>query len=334
MSKKRRKARKRRKQARENAKIVFIWLIIIVIILLALIVVNERWLHIESIPTLSQLTELVNADKRPKVVVEQGEISVHFIDVGQGDCVLIDTPEKDMLIDCGEEEYAGKVIMYLRSYGIAKLDYIIASHPHSDHMGGMSKIMAAFEVGEFIMPEVPDDMIPQLDFYNDAMDMISAKNITLTFSEIGRSISLCEGTQLDIVGPIGTGYSDLNSYSIIAKLISGNRSFLFTGDTEKDAEYVMAGSWLTDLSADVIKVPHHGSSSSSSMDFVMRVHPEYAVFSVGNDNKYGHPNSEVVAFYRSIGCKTLMTMHCGDIVFITDGNDIRYVTANGEIKAA
>ena len=334
MSQKRRKARKRRKQARESAKSFFLWLLLIVIAIAGLVVVNEKWLRCQYIPTTSDIAELIGFEKRPKVIVEQDEISVHFIDVGQGDCVLIDTPEKDMLIDCGEEEYAGKVIMYLRKYGVTKLDYIIASHPHSDHMGGMSRIMTAFEAGEFIMPDVPDDMIPQLEFYADAMNVITAKGISLTYSEIGRSISLCEGTQLEIIGPIGTDYSDLNSYSIIAKLISGNRSFLFTGDMEKDAEYVMAGSWLSDLSADVIKVPHHGSASSSSMDFVIRVHPEYAVFSVGDDNKYGHPNSEVIAFYRSIGCKTLLTMHCGDIVFITDGNDIRYVTANGEIKAA
>ena len=334
MSKKRRKARKKRKQSRENAKKFFLWMLFIVILLAALVVVNERWLHSEYIPTTSEIADFISIEKRPKVTVGQDEISVHFIDVGQGDCILIDTPEKDMLIDCGEAEYAGRVIMYLRSFGITKLDYVMSTHPHSDHMGGMSRIMTAFDVGEFIMPTVPEDMIPELEFYTDAMDVISAKSVTLTYSQLGSSIQLCEGTRLDVIGPIGTGYNDLNSYSIIAKLISGNRSFLFTGDMEKDAEYVMAGSWLTDLSADVIKVPHHGSSSSSSVEFILRVHPEYAVFSVGADNKYGHPNSDVVAFYRSIGCKTLMTMHCGDIVFVTDGNDIRYVTANEQNTAA
>lgn len=334
MSKKRRKARRKRKQARENAKKFFLWFLVIVILLAVLVIMNERWLHCRYIPTTSEIADLIGYEKRPQITVQQDEISVHFIDVGQGDCILIDTPEKDMLIDCGETEYAGRVIMYLRSFGVTKLDYVIASHPHSDHMGGMSRIMTAFDVGEFIMPQVPDDMIPQLEFYTDAMDVISSKGIKLTYSEIGNSIPLCEGTQLDIIGPIGTGYSDLNSYSVVAKLTSGNRSFLFTGDMEKDAEYVMAGSWLTDLSADVLKVPHHGSASSSSVEFVMRVHPEYAVFSVGADNKYGHPNSEVVAFYRSIGCKTLMTMHSGDIVFITDGNEIRYATANEQHAAA
>lgn len=334
MSKNRRKSRKRRKQARESAKKLLLWLLVILILLSSLVVVNERWLHCEYIPTSADILNFFDLDKRPEVTVEQDEISVHFIDVGQGDCILIDTPDKDMLIDCGEDKYASRVIMYLRSFGITKLDYVIASHPHSDHMGGMSRIMTAFDVGEFIMPEVPEEMVPELEFYTKAMDVIDANGITLTYSQLGSSIQLCEGTQLDIIGPIGTGYSDLNSYSIIAKLISGNRSFLFTGDTEKDAEYVMAGSWLTDLSADVLKVPHHGSASSSSAEFVMRIQPKYAIFTAGADNKYGHPNGDVVAFYRALGTEVLMTMHCGDIVFVTDGNDIRYATASGLKSAA
>ncbi len=334
MSKKRRKARKRRKQAREAAKKVLYTLITIVILLAALIVVNEKWLHCKYIPSTEKIIDFLGIERHPEVIVEQDEISVHFIDVGQGDCIFIDTPDKDMLIDCGEVEYASRVIRYLHRYDVRKLDYIIASHPHSDHMGGMSRIMTAFHVGEFIMPDVPSDMIPTLDFYTDAMNVVSAKGIALNYSQIGRSIELCEGTRLDIIGPIGTGYSDLNSYSVIAKLVSGNRSFLFTGDTEKDAEYVLTDSWLIDISADVIKVPHHGSSSSSSVGFVKRVDPEYAVISVGADNTYGHPSTDVVAFYRAMDCEVLMTMHSGDIVFITDGNDIRYVEANSRDNAA
>lgn len=334
MSKNRKKTRKKRKQARETAKKLFYALFVVIILIGALVIVNERWLHCEYIPSTEEIFDLIGVEKRPEVIVEQDEISVHFIDVGQGDCIFIDTPDKDMLIDCGEKEYASRVIRYLHSFGVTKLDYVIASHPHSDHMGGMSRIMTAFDVGEFIMPEVPADMVPALEFYTDAMDVIADKSIPLTYSALGRSIQLCEGTRLDIIGPVGSGYSDLNSYSIVAKLVSGNRSFLFTGDMEKDAEYVLTDSWLIDLSADVIKVPHHGSSSSSSVGFVKRVSPEYAVFTVGADNTYGHPNTDVVAFYRAMGSEVLMTMHSGDIVFITDGNDIRYVEANANDSAA
>ncbi len=334
MAKKRRKARKKRKQVREAVNKVILVILIVIIILSSLIIINERLIHCRYIPTTQQLFDMFGFQKRTEVVVEDDEISVHFIDVGQGDCIFIDTPDKDMLIDCGEEEYAGRVIRYLHRYDVTKLDYVIASHPHSDHMGGMSRIMTAFDVGEFIMPEVPPDMLPTLSFYTDAMEVISKKSIPLSYSEVGRSIDLSNDTRLDIIGPIGTGYNDLNSYSVAAKLVRGERSFLFTGDMEKDAEYVLAGSWLTDLSADVIKVPHHGSASSSSFDFVARVAPKYAVFTVGADNTYGHPNTDVVALYRAINSEVLMTMYTGDLVFVTDGYDIRYIPSNTVADAA
>ncbi len=334
MAKKRRKARKKRKQARESVKRFFLVLLLIFIIFASVVVINERFIHSKYIPSTSDIAAFIGLERRPEIILEQDEISVHFIDVGQGDCILIDTPEKDVLIDSGEAEYASRVIRYLHSYGITRLDHVIASHPHSDHMGGMSRIIASVDTGEFIMPQVPSDMIPDLSFYADTLSVLDTKGIPLKYSVLGTRIDLCEGTYLEIIGPIGTGYNDLNSYSIIAKLTSGDRSFLFTGDMEKDAEYVLADSWLTDLNADVIKVPHHGSASSSSLGFLARVMPEYAVFSVGADNNYGHPSTEVVTCYRALNCEILMTMYNGDIVFVTDGNDIRYITSKNADNAA
>ncbi len=332
MAKKRRKARKKRKQSRETAKKFFTVVVIIIIIAAAVIMINERYIHCEYIPSTDEIISFIGLEDTPEITVEQDEIAVHFIDVGQGDCIFIDTPDKDMLIDSGEYEYASRVIRYLHSNGVTKLDYIIATHPHSDHMGGMARIMTAFDVGEFIMSEVPEDMIPIAEYYTKAMNTLALKGITTTYSEVGRTITLCEGTQLNIIGPLGSGYDDLNSYSIIAKLTSGNRSFLFTGDMEKDAELELVNSWLN-LSADVIKIPHHGSSSSSSSAFVKRVRPSYAVVSVGDDNTYGHPNSEVLNRYRLIGGKVISTMNSGSVVFITDGNEITYITSEQENAA-
>ncbi len=332
MAKKRRKARKKRKQSRETAKKFFTVVVIIIIIAAAVIMINERYIHCEYIPSTDEIISFIGLEDTPEITVEQDEIAVHFIDVGQGDCIFIDTPDKDMLIDSGEYEYASRVIRYLHSNGVTKLDYIIATHPHSDHMGGMARIMTAFDVGEFIMSEVPEDMIPIAEYYTKVMNTLALKGITTTYSEVGRTITLCEGTQLNIIGPLGSGYDDLNSYSIIAKLTSGNRSFLFTGDMEKDAELELVNSWLN-LSADVIKIPHHGSSSSSSSAFVKRVRPSYAVVSVGVDNTYGHPNSEVLIRYRLIGGKVISTMNSGSVVFITDGNKITYITSEQENAA-
>ncbi len=333
MAKDRRKARKKRKRTEDGLKRFFVVFIVILIAAAAVIFVNERWIHCEYIPTTSQIFRVIGLQKKPDVHVEQDEISVHFIDVGQGDCIFIDTPDKDMLIDCGEAEYSGKVIQYLLSFGVTKLDYVMVTHQHSDHMGGMSRIMTAFDVGELIMPEIPAEMTPEHDYYVNALDVAGLKSIPVVYSELGRVIELSEGTALSIIGPLGTGYEDLNSYSIVSKLQSGNISFLLTGDMEKDAELELTAS-LTDLQADVVKVPHHGSSTSSSSAFVKRVKPQYTVISVGIDNDYGHPANEVLGRYYAIKSKVLMTMFCGDIVFVTDGNELTYVTTNDDTSAA
>ncbi len=333
MAKDRRKDRKRKKRTRDGFKTFLYVVVIILVALSAVIVINEKWIHCEYIPSTSDIFLKIGLEKRPQVHVEQDEISVHFIDVGQGDCILIDTPDKDMLIDCGEEEHSGKVIRYLSSFGVTKLDYIMVTHPHSDHMGGMSRIMTAFDVGEFIISDIPLSMIPNLDYYTEAMSVLEQKGIPITYSELGREIALCDGTSLSILGPIGAGYEGLNSYSVISKLQSGNRSFLFTGDMESDAEQEMLAAMI-DITADVVKVPHHGSSTSSSSAFVKRVNPVFSVVSVGIDNSYGHPDNHVIGRYYAVKSEVLMTMYYGDIVFVTDGNELTYATTNGESGAA
>ncbi len=301
--------------------------------LLAIVLfVNEHWLHSSFIPSLSDIYQTLGIIKRPKVEVDQDEIAVHFIDVGQADCAVIITPDKTMLIDSGESETASDVISYLNDFGVKRLDYVIGTHPHSDHMGGMAKILNAFDVGEFIMPEIPDELIPTAYFYSDMLSVIERKGITASYSENGRIIELCEGTAIEFIGPVGKEYDDLNNYSVVAKLTSGNISFLFTGDMEKEAEKELVDRFA-DLSADVLKVGHHGSSSSSSMEFLDRVSPEYAVISVGIDNSYGHPSEAATKRLKSLDCKVLTTMMYGDIVFVTDGNTLTYTSTN-EIKEA
>ena len=331
MAKKRRRAsrRKNRKKRKSN----WLYIAFSVLMLFAIIIfVNEHWLHSSFIPSLSDIYQTLGIVKRPKIEVQQDEIAVHFIDVGQADCAVIITPDKTLLIDSGESETASEVIRYLRDFGVERLDYIIGSHPHSDHMGGMAKIMNAFEVGEFIMPEIPDDMIPTASFYSNMLEVIERKEITASYSENGRIIELCEGTSLEFFGPVGNVYDDLNNYSVVAKLTSGNISFLFTGDMEKDADRDLLLRWV-DLHADVLKVGHHGSASSSSIEFLSRVDPQYAVISVGIDNDYGHPSEAATKRLKALGCKILTTMMYGDIVFVTDGNTLTYASTN-EIKEA
>ncbi len=326
MAKKRRRASRRRN--RKKRKNNWLYIAFAVLMFFSIIIfVNEHWLHSSFIPSLSDIYQTLGIIKRPKVEVDQDEIAVHFIDVGQADCAVIITPDKTLLIDSGEAVTASEVISYLRDFGVERLDYVIGSHPHSDHMGGMARILSAFEVGEFIMPDIPDELIPAASFYTDMLNVIEKKGIVASYSENGRVIELCEGTSLEILGPVGSDYDDLNNYSVVAKLTSGNISFLFTGDMEKHAEEDLVGSW-TDLHADVLKVGHHGSSSSSTTLFLSRVDPEYAVISVGIDNDYGHPSAAATQRIKAFGCKILTTMIYGDIVFVTDGNTLTYTTTN------
>ncbi|MBP1542929.1 MAG: MBL fold metallo-hydrolase [Oscillospiraceae bacterium] len=319
--------RKRRKRRKKVAKNFLYILFITAISLMLFLYLNEAYLHIDGVPTFSQLMQSAGLRKRPIVHVEQDEIAVHFLDVGQGDCALIKTPEKNLLIDCGEESESGYVIQYLRDFGVTRLDYVIATHPHSDHIGGMHRILSSFDVGEVIIPEVDDEQIPTTAFYEKMLDVIEKKNIGAFYAIQGQEFELCKGTVLKILGPLGHGYEDLNDYSVVAKVESGNYSFLFTGDMEKISEHELLDVWI-DVRADVLKVAHHGSSSSSTTAFLKRVGPQYAVISVGEDNSYGHPADDVLERLKLVDADVLTTTEYGDIVFITDGNELRYTTTS------
>ncbi len=298
-----------------------------------LVFVNEHWLHLAWLPTLSEILQTSDYLRHPHVTVQQDEIAVHFVDVGQGDCSLIITPDKTALIDCGEDDDIGDLIRYIRSFGVGRLDYVIGTHPHSDHIGGMPQILSSFEVGEFIMSDIPDGKLPTTDYYIDLLDVIDERNIDAVYAEVGREIVLCEGTVLRLIGPLSDRYIALNDHSVVAKLESGNYSFLFTGDMEKEAELDLVASF-TDLRADVLKVGHHGSVTSSCSEFLQRVRPDYAVISVGEDNHYGHPVKKVVDRIVDTGAEVLTTKDCGSIVFVTDGNELYHVTAENKEDAA
>lgn len=325
--------RKKRKQRRKLAKKLWAAVVSVIMLLTLFIMINEKYLHLEGVPTVSQIKQSIGLLKRPKIHVEQDEIAVHFIDVGQGDCALIKTPEKNVLIDCGEESESGSVISYLRDFGVKRLDMVIVSHPHSDHSGGMHRILSEFDTGEILMPQIAEEDIPAAAFYEKMLDVIEEKDIAAYYAIQGQRFELCEGTYIEILGPLGDNYDDLNNYSVVAKLVSGNYSFLFTGDMEKTSEEELMEHWIN-VSADVLKVAHHGSSSSSTSAFLKRVRPQYAVISVGEGNSYGHPSGEVLGRLKALGSEIITTMDSGDIVFVTDGNELRYVTANDSEEAA
>lgn len=251
-----------------------------------------------------------------------GNAYVHFIDVGQGDCQLIISDDgSTMLIDGGEVEYGAVVVNYLNSIGIDHLDYVIGSHPHSDHIGGLVDVISSsITVDAVIMPKVADEYTPTTRVYENLLLAIADEGCSLYVAK-NEAITLGSGTVYNYI----TDYSgdNMNNYSIATKFVFGNTSFVFTGDAESKIEKELV-SLGYDLDADVYKVAHHGSSTSSSSDFLNAVSPEYCVIEVGEDNSYGHPHTEIVQRLTSYTDVILRTDLNGNVVFTTDGNTLSY----------
>ena len=248
---------------------------------------------------------------------ENKYVSVHFIDVSQGDCQLIELPEgKTMLIDAGDNGSEDVIIDYLHKLKVKKIDYLVATHPHADHIGGMAEIISEFDIGEIYMPKVQNNTRT----FEDMLDVIDKKNLTISTAYEGKVIFDYSGVRAEILSPKkDKTYDEMNNYSAVIMLKCQDRKFLFMGDAEKDIE---AEILKMDLEADVLKVGHHGSSTSSSLKFLKGVSPEYAVISCGEGNDYGHPHKKAINNLQKVTKNILRTDKSGTIIIRTDGSRI------------
>ncbi|MCH5184517.1 MAG: MBL fold metallo-hydrolase [Oscillospiraceae bacterium] len=249
---------------------------------------------------------------------EDGVVTVHFIDVGQGDCSFIQLPDgKNMLIDAGNNGDIKKIKSYLDSCGAERIDYLVGTHPHADHIGALDDVIKAYDIGEIYMPRVEADT----KTYRDVLSAISEKGMKIKTARRGVVIFDENGARAEILAPCGGNYDDLNDYSAVIRLSFGENAFLFQGDAEKTSESEILKSGAS-VSADVIKAGHHGSSSSSTEKYIRAVDPAYAVVSCGKNNDYGHPHRETVALFKKTGIELLRTDIDGSIVFVSDGKNI------------
>ncbi|MCD7811387.1 MAG: MBL fold metallo-hydrolase [Ruminococcus sp.] len=248
------------------------------------------------------------------------ELTVSFIDVGQGDCIYISTGDENMLIDCGEASEADRVAAYLEELGVSSIDYVVATHPHSDHMGGMSEIVLNYEIGEMIMPHLDDSDIPTTRYFEKFLDACEEKDLQVTEAQLGRVISLGDA-EAEIIAPISEDYSGANNYSVGIILTHGSNSFLFTGDAEELAESEMLESGKLSH-VRVYKVNHHGSDTSSSEEFLEAISPEYAVIMCGEGNSYGHPHEEVLDRLSEYVKQIYRTDLNGNVIFESDGTTL------------
>lgn len=242
-------------------------------------------------------------------------LRVNYIDVGQGDSIFIELPNKEtMLIDAGESYEADNVINYIKNLGISKIDYIVGTHPHTDHIGGLEEVINTFDIGSIYMPKATSTS----KTYLDLLTTISDKGLSVKTAKSGVVILDEDNLKLEFIAPNSDSYSELNNYSAVLKLTYLDNTFLFMGDAETLSEDEIT----SDVDADVIKVGHHGSDSSSSLEFVKKVSPEYAIIMVGEGNSYNHPYQSIIDRYLSVGANVLRTDLDGNIVCDSDGVDV------------
>jgi len=243
-----------------------------------------------------------------------GNLKVHFIDVGQADAILIEQNNQYMLIDAGNNNDSDLVVNYLTEHHVDKLQYLIGTHPHEDHIGGMDAVINNFDIEQIFMPKVTSTT----KTFKDVIMAVKNKNLKVTTPKVGDSYTLGDAEWM-ILAPNSEEYTELNDYSIVIRLVFGSNSFMFMGDAEKTSEEEILELTYQELESDVLKVGHHGSHSSTSDEFLEAVHPRYAVISAGKDNKYGHPHEETITKLQQGNIEILRTDQSGTIIFSADG---------------
>lgn len=258
-------------------------------------------------------------NERPYIDPNGEEMALHFIDVGQGDSALLQTPKGSVLIDCGEKEYGESVVSYLEKQGVDELEYFIITHPDSDHMGCAAYVLENVKVKNFIINGKEKSAV----FFENALDVIESKGINSEIAGDG-DVFIVGNLRLEILGPCVDDVNELdsNDSSLIILATYGSKSFLFTGDAEKEGEKLLLDNHGADIDCDIFSAGHHGAKTSNSLELLEAASPEYVVVSCGKGNSYGHPTSFALNNFAKVGATVLRTDELGDIVFITDGATI------------
>lgn len=251
------------------------------------------------------------------VLPEKSLLEVIILDVGQADSILLKTDDHTMLIDAGNTDQDQLMLNYLATYGVTKLDYLVATHPHADHIGSMASVVKAMDnIGTVIMPDKPHTT----KTYENLIKAIDEKNIPINMPKPGDTFTMGKAN-IQVTAPKNLADNDLNEVSIVLRVEFGETVFLFTGDADTKSEKDQLASGLP-LKADVLKVGHHGSRTSSTQKYLDAVKPSYAVISCGVGNTYGHPHSEVMTRLHGTGAEIYRTYENGTIIFVSDGKTI------------
>ncbi|CDI48874.1 ComEC/Rec2 family competence protein [Clostridium tetani] len=267
------------------------------------------------------------SEQSPTSKSNNGNLKVHYINVGQGDSILVQQDNENMLIDAGPNSSSEKLVNYLKQNGIKEIKYLVATHPHEDHIGGMNKVINNFKVESVYMPK----KIANTKTFKNMVEAMKKNNLKAKTPHVGDKINLGDA-KFTILWPNEQEQNNTNNYSIVLKGQYGKNTFLFTGDAEQLVEKSILGN-NTDIRAEVLKLGHHGSSTSTSDKFLEKVNPKYAVASCEKGNSYGHPHREIVKKLKDKNIKLYRTDENGDIVLISDGKNIKFNVEPGSYNS-
>ena len=262
-----------------------------------------------------------------RVLPQKGKLSVIALDVGQADSIFIKSPSgKTMLVDAGDIDSYEAIDVYLTQAGIKKIDVLVATHPHSDHIGSMKRVIENYEIGSIYMPKAEHTT----KTYSNLLLAIKDKGLKINTAKGGatKTIPFDNDIVVSIFSPMAEKYDNLNNYSIVLKITYGKNSILLTGDIEREIEKDILKKIPNDLlKSDVLKVAHHGSTTSSTPDFLKAVAPTYAFISLGTDNSYGHPHDKIVKRLNDLDIKFYQTNLNGYLAFFSDSEKYNIVTS-------
>lgn len=255
-----------------------------------------------------------------------GEVYVHFIDVGQGSSTLIQQGKDGILVDSGLSEYGDTVSDFIKSCGVTNLEYVIATHPHDDHIGSITQVMDDFMVGQVIMPELAEFNTPTTKVYERFIDYIIDNDIDTYAAEFGAVYEMND-VKIQILGPVEQN-KDLNDMSVICKVYAGYNTFMLLGDAEKEelaSVYEYNYNYGLDLKSDVLLMGHHGSSTSVYKPFLDAVDAKVAVISCGKNNSYNHPHREALDYCEDKGMAIVRTDLYGTVTYCTTEDSLERV---------
>lgn len=263
------------------------------------------------------ITKDVTTNVKQTINESSSNLKIYFVDVGQADCILINDNNEYGLIDAGNNEDGEKIVKYFKDLGITKFKYVFGTHAHEDHIGGMDNIIENFQIEHFYMP----DTITTTRTFEEVLDALEEKNIAFETPEEDENLTFSD-TVFKVLH-VGKDKRDLNDTSIVLKLTYKNTSYLFMGDATSSVEKDILDK---DIKSDVLKVGHHGSQYSSTISFLKKVSPKYAIIEVGKNNSYNHPKEVTLKKLEDLGTKIYRTDEDGTIILTSDGENMSFET--------